>query len=242
MLDKPDASEGELVLRGVSHAYRRGQLALDGIDLELRPGVTGLVGANGAGKSTLIKVAAGALRPQTGTAAAAGHDLFGKGRDDALARVAWMPQTASAPRSLTALEFVSYVTWMRGVTRKAAAELAREALDKVELGPKAEQKLRTLSGGMIRRVWLAQALAAPADVLLLDEPSTGLDPRQRETMVRLIAGLTDRTILLSSHILEDVATLAGRVVVLDSGRLAYDGAPPGSLDSAWYLNLVGDES
>jgi ABC-2 type transport system ATP-binding protein len=99
-----------------------------------------------------------------------------------------------------------------------------------------------LSGGMVRRVWLAQALAADADVLLLDEPSTGLDPRQRETMVRLIRETAAGTVLLSSHLLEDVKELAERIVVLDQGRVSFDGSLTDDMNARWFMALTGDES
>jgi len=226
----------DIRIDGVCHSYSVGSLALADIDLTLRPGITGLLGANGAGKTTLLRIAAGALKPWRGTLLAGDVDLYGKGRRGALRRVAWMPQTAGFPRSLSAIEFVTYVTWLRGHSWRRARAQASAALDAVELGAQADKRMGRLSGGMVRRVWLAQALAADADVILLDEPSTGLDPRQRATMVRLLAKITDRTVLLSSHILEDVAELAERVIVLDEGRVTVDGPTPDGLDAQWFLN------
>jgi ABC-2 type transport system ATP-binding protein len=231
-----------LRLERVSHAYGRGTPALDCVDVSFQPGITGLVGANGAGKSTLMRVASGALRPTSGAALVAGSDLYRRGaRREALGRVAWMPQVGEYPRSLTALEFVTYITWLRGVGRQEASRRARESLAAVEMGKFEDRKMKALSGGMVRRVWLAQAMAARADVLLLDEPSTGLDPRQRSTMVRLLAAQRAGTVVLSSHVLEDVAELADRVVVLDQGRVIYDGPTPQGLGADWFLALVPQE-
>ena len=165
----------------------------------------------------------------------ASKQLYGRERKSALRSISWMPQAGTAPRSLTPVEFVTYVTWLRGHRWRDSRERAVAALDAVELGEHAKTQVRRLSGGMVRRVWLAQALAANAQVLLLDEPSTGLDPRQRATMVRLLAQVADRTVVMSSHILEDVAELATRVVVLDKGCVRFDGPTPRNLNADWFL-------
>lgn len=229
-------------MEGVSHTYPRGLKALDDVSLQLRPGITGLVGANGAGKSTLMRIASGGLRPTAGAVNIGNQSLYERrDRAEALKRIGWMPQAGSFPRSLTALDFVTYLTWLRGVHRGEARTRAEEALTAVELAQVADRRMGALSGGMVRRVWLAQALAAQAEVLLLDEPSTGLDPRQRATMVRLLAEQSQGAVLLSSHILEDVADLADRVIVLDAGRVVYEGPPPEELDARWFLDVTRDE-
>lgn len=138
-----------------------------------------------------------------------------------------MPQTARFPGGMTALEVVEYLTWMRGVPARTARARARRALDRVLLGDRADTKVKHLSGGMVRRIALAQAIAAEPAVLLLDEPSTGLDPEQRRTMVELIAQIDrelETTVLLSSHVMEDVTDVAARVVVLDAGRIVFTGS------------------
>lgn len=203
--------------------------ALDAVSFCLRPGLTGLLGENGAGKSTLLRVLSGAMNPRSGSVHVGGGQQ----------RVALMPQTPEAPASLTVLEFVTYVTWLRQVPWREARGRAREALAQVGLSKAEDQRTRTLSGGMSRRMWLAQALAARPQVLLLDEPSTGLDPRQRDRMLAILSRLDTTCVLMSSHIIEDVAALASHVLVLDEGRLVYDGATPEHLDARWFLDRVG---
>lgn len=212
-----------LVVDGVSHAYRR-RVALDGVDLELTDGRCALVGVNGAGKTTLLTVMAGGLRPRHGTVAVSGRDLYERrSRPAALSRTVLMPQRFGYPRGMTALELVSYLTWMRDVPWSRARERAREALDAVDLDDVRDLRMGSLSGGMVRRVGLAQALAARADVVLLDEPSTGLDPEQRRIMIQLLRSLTGTQIVMSSHVMEDVVDVATHVVVLHEGRVVFQG-------------------
>lgn len=182
-----------------------------------------MVGANGAGKSTLMSIAAGALRPSSGAVRLAGLDPYGGQRAEALRQVALMPQLLTMPKNMTAIDVVRYLTWMRGIGVSESRKLADEALEQVGLAPRAKIKVGKLSGGMQRRVALAQALAAGADVVLLDEPSTGLDPKQRRVMVDLISAL-EGTVLLSSHVMEDVVEVAERVIVLDAGRVVFQGS------------------
>lgn len=195
---------------------------LDDITLALTPGVTALVGVNGAGKTTLMSVASGALRPSTGSVSVSGLDPYGRQRSHALGKVALMPQALPVPRNMTAGEVVAYLAWMRGLSSRQAQQRADRALQQVGLAERASVKVGRLSGGMLRRVALAQALAVDADVVLLDEPSTGLDPEQRRVMVELIAGVRG-TVLMSSHVMEDVVEVADRVIVLHAGRIAFDG-------------------
>ncbi len=212
-----------LSLQGVGHSYADDAVALREVDLELDVGVTALIGVNGAGKTTLLTVAAGGLRPTRGSVLIGGVDPYGRRtRTAALRRVALMPQTSSFPRTMTAEEIVEYVAWMRGASARSARAAALQALDDVMLSDKANVRFADLSGGMQRRVCLAQAIACRPDVLLLDEPSTGLDPEQRRIMVdrlRQVSGV----VVLSSHVMEDVVDLAERVVILDLGAVAFAG-------------------
>ncbi|MGO4256726.1 ABC transporter ATP-binding protein [Marmoricola sp. RAF53] len=201
---------------------------LDGVTFDLAPEeTTALIGVNGAGKSTLLSVLSGCLRPQRGSVEVVGSSPYRRReRNEALRGVAFMPQTMTFPPNLTALEAVTYLAWMRGLSRSRAESRARDCLAQVRLEDREHDRLGALSGGMKRRVALAQALASEPEVLLLDEPSTGLDPEQRRQMVELLRGLRATT-LVSSHLMEDVAEVAARVLVLDEGRLRYDGSISG---------------
>lgn len=206
---------------GISHAYGD-RVALDEVSFSLSRGTTALVGVNGAGKSTLLQVLAGALKPDSGTVGIMGKNPYAlRERRAALPHVALMPQVAAFPPNMTVLEVVSHIGWLRGLKQRDASLRAARVVEQVGLDDRADDRMKRLSGGMARRVALAQALVSAPDVLLLDEPSTGLDPEQRRIMVRLIKGL-ESTVLFSSHVIEDVQDVAERVLVLEGGRLLFD--------------------
>lgn len=224
-----------LILNEVSHSYGK-RPALSDVSLAISRGITGLVGENGAGKTTLLKICAGIIAPTAGTIRLGSQVI---GTREARYCIALMPQEAHLPPRFTALEFVTYLTRMRG-EKSRAAERAAEALEAVHLGHRMNDRLGSLSGGMKRRVWLAQALASRAEVLLLDEPSTGLDPRQRAIMVDVLRSISpDRIVILSSHVVEDVAALAQRLVVLADGEVVFHDKTPGSFETSDFLRLVG---
>lgn len=211
-----------LEAHSVRHHYG-GRVALDDVSFTVSGGVTALVGVNGAGKSTLLRTLAGSQRPTAGRVQVAGHDPYRLGqRKRALSRIALMPQVAQFPPNLTVHEVVASIGWLKGIRWPAASRRAREVVEAVGLGARSGTPVRKLSGGMARRVALAQALVTSPDVLLLDEPSTGLDPEQRRIMIDLI-GRIEGTVLFSSHVMEDIEDVAERVMVLQEGHLIYDG-------------------
>ena len=216
-----DPIETAVEAGAVGHAYG-GRVALADVTFSLSPGTTALVGVNGAGKSTLLRVMGGGLKPDSGSIRILGEDPYRlRERAAALRDVALMPQTAVFPANMTVVEVVSFIGWLRGLKAHRATQRAIRVVEQVGLGDRAHDKIKQLSGGMVRRVALAQALVSEPDVLLLDEPSTGLDPEQRRIMVRLIKNL-DATVLFSSHVIEDVQDVADRVLVLEEGRLVFD--------------------
>ncbi|MGL5865077.1 MAG: ABC transporter ATP-binding protein [Dermatophilaceae bacterium] len=218
-----------LDLKGITHRYGR-ICALDDVSVNLSPGITALLGVNGAGKSTLLGVAAGIVAPMRGTVRVGGFDLHSRSsRNDACRRVNLMPQAASFPSRMPVEDIVSYLTWMKGWPSKDATDRAGWALDQVGLGKRSRSRFGALSGGMARRVALAQAIATEPEVLLLDEPTTGLDPAQRKAMVDLVGGLGESgvTVLLSSHVVEDIEDLARAVIVLHGGTVRFSGPVEG---------------
>jgi ABC-2 type transport system ATP-binding protein len=142
-----DQTRGHVEVAGLSHRYGKDSFALHDVDLALTPRVTALVGVNGAGKSTLMSVLAGALRPTVGAVRVDGRDLYGRGRREVLPRVALMPQALELPGSLTALEAVTTIGWMRGLPGRTARSSALAALETVDLSDRAGERVRALSGG-----------------------------------------------------------------------------------------------
>jgi ABC-2 type transport system ATP-binding protein len=214
-----------VALAGVGKRFR-GTTALHHVTLELPPGVTGLLGPNGAGKTTLLRIVATALAPDRGTVSALGNDPADPaGRLAIRRRLGYLPQDSGAYAGFTAFAFVDYVAVLKEMTDRAARHAeVRRVLDAVGLGDQAHQRIRALSGGMRRRVGLAQALLGRPRLLVLDEPTAGLDPEQRLRFREVLAGLPASTcVVLSTHLTEDVAALCPRVVVLDSGRVLFEG-------------------
>jgi ABC-2 type transport system ATP-binding protein len=212
-----------LVCDALGHKYGRA-VVLNDIAVTLTPGVTGLVGVNGAGKSTLLRAVAGALRPTRGSVRYDGLDPYGRSRRRYLRRVSLMPQALELPSDARVVDAVDYCGWLRGMPAAGLRARSEEVLGQVGLADRRGDRMRTLSGGMVRRVALAQALVSAPDILLLDEPTTGLDPQQRAVLRTLIDELPRDTItVVSSHVMEDLEQLADRIVVLDSGEIAHAG-------------------
>ena len=202
--------------------------ALDHVDLDLGPGVTGLLGPNGAGKTTLIRVLATLLAPTSGRISIDGLDPSDpKERLGIRRRLGYLPQDLGLYPRFTAFEFVDYIAILKEMKdRGARHRKVRAALEAVGIEDLATRRIKTLSGGMARRVGIAQALVADPDLLLLDEPTVGLDPEQRARFRELIAGLGQgRQVLLSTHLVEDVAAICTSVVVMWEGRVLFHGTP-----------------
>ncbi|WP_433427537.1 ABC transporter ATP-binding protein [Nonomuraea sp. CA-141351] len=202
--------------------------ALDGLDLTLGTGVTGLLGPNGAGKTTLLRCLATTLAPDGGAVDAYGLDPADRVQRTALRRrLGYLPQNPGAYPHFTAFDLVDYVAILKELTdRQHRHAEVRRVLAEVDLIDQAGTKVRKLSGGMRQRLALAQALLGEPDLLILDEPTVGLDPEQRMVFRALVSRLGEsRTVVLSTHQTEDVAALCERVVVLRDGRAVFDGTP-----------------
>jgi ABC-2 type transport system ATP-binding protein len=221
------ASGTNVRIQGVRKSYG-GVLALADLDLELGPGITGLLGPNGAGKTTLIRILATLLAPSAGEVRVNGWRTSSPAdRVEIRRRLGYLPQDLGLYPRFSVFEFVDYLAILKELDDPADRHRrVRAALAAVELEDLAGRKIRTLSGGMRRRVGIAQAIVADPQLLLLDEPTTGLDPEQRMRFRQLIAGLgAQRTVVLSTHLVEDVAAVCTAVVVLWEGQIRFRGTP-----------------
>jgi ABC-2 type transport system ATP-binding protein len=214
-----------VTLRGVGRRFGA-TWALSNIDLDLQAGVVGLLGPNGAGKTTMLRILATSLPPTCGQLSVLGLDpAVSAQQTDIRRRLGYLPQELGFPRGFSGVAFVDYVAVLKEWTEPAARHTeVRRVLDLVNLSGIATKKIRAMSGGQRRRLALAQALLGSPTLLVLDEPTTGLDPEQRAALRTVLAELArTAVVVLSTHQTDDVAALCERVVVLDGGRIRYDG-------------------
>lgn len=210
----------------LSKNYRRRVTALTDVNLKLTPGTIGLLGANGAGKTTLMRILTGILRPSSGTIVVGGHDLATAAGRTAIKRLlGYLPQELDIYPELTGREFLDYVALLKGIDDKLARHRQIDALlDRVALTEVAKRRVSGYSGGMKRRLGIAQALLGDPRLIVVDEPTAGLDPEERMRFRSLLASLGEhRVVILSTHILDDVAQTCPSVAVLDRGHLIYTG-------------------
>lgn len=213
--------------------YGETVLALNGLDLVVEPGITGLVGANGAGKSTLIKILLGLLEPTSGDATVLGYDIA---REGPVLRqyVGYMPEHDCLPGDVSATEFVAHMAQINGLPRSAARERTAETLRHVGLFEERYREMRGYSTGMKQRVKLAQALVHDPRVLFLDEPTNGLDPAGRDEMLDLVRRTGKEfgiSIIMASHLLGEIERVCEYLVVIDGGHLLRQG-PLGDFTAA----------
>lgn len=210
-------------IHGLTHDYGD-VVALSSLNLTISNGVTGLVGANGAGKTTMLRILLGLLHPTEGSSTVLGHDP----ESDPLAvraRVGYMPEGSCLPKEQTAADFVSYAAQLAGIPPGEARRRSSETLYLVGLEEERFRFLGDFSTGMQQRVKLAQAIVHDPDLVLLDEPASGLDPDGRSQMLRLVRRLSDFDIdvIMSSHVLSDIEQTCDSVVMLDAGDLLWSG-------------------
>ncbi|MFF3001664.1 ABC transporter ATP-binding protein [Kitasatospora sp. NPDC057940] len=235
----------ELQITDLTKEYRGGKRAVDSFSLTLRPGVLGLLGSNGAGKSSLMRILATVTKPTSG-------QVFWNGTDIAenpgpLRRtIGYLPQDFGVYPQLTAREFLSYLASAKGLQGRSANARITELLDLVNLSGAAKQRLGSMSGGMRQRVGIAQALLNDPQLLIVDEPTVGLDPEERMRFSNLLTGLgSERIVILSTHIVSDVAATADRIAIMGKGRLIHHGTPEELLrlaeGSVWELTVASDQ-
>ena len=214
-----------LDLESVTYRYRGGHVALADVSLSLRTGIIGLLGPNGAGKSTLMRILATLARPTSGKVHWNGADVA-SGPDPLRRTLGYLPQDFGVYPALSAREFLAYLAAVKGLhSRDIAAQVAR-CLEQVGLADAADRRLGEFSGGMRQRVGIAQALLNDPALLIVDEPTVGLDPEERMRFRHLISDLAaDRLVILSTHIVSDVEASATSLAVMAKGRLLYSGGP-----------------
>jgi ABC-2 type transport system ATP-binding protein len=213
--------------REVTRSFGRTR-ALSGANLVAGQGVTGLLGPNGAGKTTLLRMLATVLAPDSGQLRLVGRDpRDAEDRLEIRRHLGYLPQDAGYQRGFTVFDFVDYIAILKELTgRRSRHDEVRRVLSLVGLDPVQDRRIRSLSGGMRRRVGLAQALLGDPDLLILDEPTVGLDPEQRLRFRDLISEAGhSRTVILSTHLTDDVAAICGQVVVITEGRTLFSGSP-----------------
>jgi ABC-type multidrug transport system ATPase subunit len=201
--------------------------AVAGVDLETGPGVFGLLGPNGAGKTTLLRMMATVIPPTSGRMRLLGRDPTAYGpRREIRRRLGYLPQTLGYYPSFTVVEFIEYFALLKEMPSARIPAAVAAAVESVDLGGKAKAKLRTLSGGMLRRVGIAQAIVNEPELLLLDEPTAGLDPEQRVEFRSLLRDFGRRaTVIVSTHLVEDVGAACSEVALMDRGKVVFKGTP-----------------
>jgi ABC-type multidrug transport system ATPase subunit len=209
-----------LVIKDLTKVYPGPVAALQGVSLEIGQGMFGLLGPNGAGKTTLMRILAGLLEPTAGSVTLDGEDVVAR-PEKVWAKLGYLPQEFGFYPHLSGEAMLTHLLKLKGVqAEQGPKKLARELLDRVNLTFAAKRKVKTYSGGMRQRLGLAQAIAGSPRLIIVDEPTAGLDPEERLRFYRLLAELAeDRIVVLSTHIVEDVAVLCARFAVIRGGRL-----------------------
>lgn len=201
------------------------KIAVDRVSATLRPGVYGLLGANGAGKTTLMRMVCDVLRPTSGEILLDGRDVRALGAEYR-AQLGYLPQDFGYYPDFSARDFMEYMAALKGLDRRYARRRCEALLADVGLGDAARQKIRTFSGGMKQRLGIAQAVVNDPGILVLDEPTAGLDPKERVRFRNLIAGFAqDKIVILSTHIVSDVEYIADEILVMRAGSFVMRGAP-----------------
>jgi ABC-2 type transport system ATP-binding protein len=231
-----------LELHNVTKTFGKHVTAVADVSLRLEPGVVGLIGHNGAGKTTLMQMIATLTKPSAGRILFDGTDVVAQ--PDAIRnRLGYLPQDFGVYRNVTALEFMRYFAALKGVRDPARI---RRLLELVNLHDQAHRMASTFSGGMLRRLGIAQALLNDPDILVVDEPTAGLDPEERLRFRNLLADLGfDKLVIISTHIVSDVESIAGRLAIMRSGRLVACDTPDAILGRArgqvWSASVAADE-
>ncbi|HEV2799834.1 MAG TPA: ABC transporter ATP-binding protein [Pyrinomonadaceae bacterium] len=236
-----------LEITGLAKTYPSGVQALKGIDLTISPGVFGLLGPNGAGKTTLMKILATLLEPDSGRVAVGGVDFINR-KMVARRMLGYLPQDFGLYPTLTAEQTLNYFARLKGVTdAKERAALTGALLEKVNLGQARKQAVGGFSGGMRQRLGIAQALIGQPKLIIVDEPTAGLDPEERNRFHNLLSEIAadDTVVLLSTHIVSDVSNLCGQMAIIRRGEIIAFSTPRAALrqmtNVIWETNARREE-
>jgi ABC-type multidrug transport system ATPase subunit len=212
------------------------------VDLALEPGVFGLLGPNGAGKTSLLRMLATVIQPSSGTLRLLGRDPRSYGpRREIRRRLGYLPQNLGYYPGFTVAEFVEYFALLKDMPPGRVPAAVAAAIERTGLGDKARAKLRTLSGGMLRRAGIAQAIVNEPDLLLLDEPTAGLDPEQRVSFRAMLRSFGEAaTVIVSTHLVEDVGAACTKVALMNQGKILFYGTPAELTARADGTDAAGD--
>lgn len=229
----------ELTADRITKQYKN-KIAVDRMSFTLTRGVTGLLGANGAGKTTLMRILCGILIPDSGTVTCDGMDVE---TEEYREMLGYLPQEFGYYPEFSGRDFLLYMSAVKGMRKKEALKKTEELIELVGLKDAGRKKVRTYSGGMKQRLGIAQALLNDPQILIMDEPTAGLDPQERIRFRNLIAAIgKDRIVLLSTHIVSDLEHIADRLMIMKEGRLLWQGewnAAAGTLEE-FYISKIGN--
>lgn len=232
-------------IKNLTVTFRNGVTAIDHADLEIPNGVFGLLGENGAGKTTLMRVLTTILKPTGGSASLDGMAYREENYEKIQRRIGYLPQEIDLYPNLTVQECLEYMGDLAGVPKRQCRERIQYYLEKTSLTQQRKKKMKQLSGGMKRRVGLIQALLHEPEFLIVDEPTTGLDPEERIRIRNLLVDFSEnRTVLFSTHVVEDLVATCNRLAIMKKGRFLYQGSVHDLLQEAEnrvWLCTVGDE-
>jgi ABC-type multidrug transport system ATPase subunit len=229
----PGTIEAAIRVEALRHVYPGGTVALDGVDLQFGTGLFGLLGPNGAGKSTLMKIICSLLVPSDGRVTVCGHDVV-RERESVRGLLGYLPQEFGAWRLHRVEEVLDTLALLSGLRDRARRrERVERVLEQVGLEEVADRKVKKLSGGMVRRLGVAQALVHEPQVIVVDEPTVGLDPQERLRFRQLMASLgQDRIIVLSTHIVADLGSSCHDLALIDTGKIEFRGSPAQLVEQA----------
>lgn len=232
-------------IKNLTVTFRNGVTAIDHADLEIPNGVFGLLGENGAGKTTLMRVLTTILKPTDGSASLDGMLYREENYEKIQRRIGYLPQEIDLYPNLTVQECLEYMGNLAGMPKRECRERIQYYLEKTSLTQQRKKKMKQLSGGMKRRVGLIQALLHEPEFLIVDEPTTGLDPEERIRIRNLLVDFSEnRTVLFSTHVVEDLVATCNRLAIMKKGRFLYQGSVHDLLQEAEnrvWLCTVGDE-